>query len=64
MDQRGEQLPDNYLRSNANLNNAKYDETDEGAIFADENMYKYHENTNEYDPKSQPYSYFYVTVAG
>ena len=27
-------------------------------------MYKYHENTNEYDPQSQPFSYFYVTIAG
>jgi hypothetical protein len=30
----------------------------------DENMYKYHENTHEYDPQAQPFSYFYVTIAG
>lgn len=41
-----------------------FDPIDEGAIFKDENMYKYHENTNDYDPKVQPYSYFYVTIAG
>jgi len=27
-------------------------------------MYKYHENTQDFDPKTQPYSYFYITVAG
>ncbi len=32
--------------------------------FKDENMYKYHINTQEFDPKTQPFSYFYVTVSG
>ncbi len=27
-------------------------------------MYKYHENTQEYNPQTQPYSYFYVTISG
>lgn len=32
--------------------------------FKDENMYKYHENTQSFDPLVQPYSYFYVTISG
>ena len=32
--------------------------------FKDENMYKYHENTQEFDPHTQPFSYFYVTIGG
>ena len=27
-------------------------------------MYKYHDNTQVFDPKTQPYSFFYVTIAG
>ena len=30
----------------------------------EENYYKYHENVQEYDPRGQPYSYFYITVMG
>ena len=32
--------------------------------FKDENMYKYHENTQPFDPTAQPFSYFYCTFAG
>ena len=27
-------------------------------------MYKFHENTSEYEPKSQPFSFFYLYVQG
>jgi len=27
-------------------------------------MYKYHENNTDFDPRSQPFSFFYVTVSG
>ena len=30
----------------------------------DDNMYKYHDNTQMFDPKTQPYSFFYVTITG
>ena len=30
----------------------------------EENYYKYHENLSHYDPRGQPYSYFYITVMG
>lgn len=30
----------------------------------EENYYKYHENVQEYDPRGQPFSYFYITVMG
>lgn len=30
----------------------------------EENYYKYHENVSHYDPRGQPYSYFYITVMG
>lgn len=30
----------------------------------EENYYKYHENMQEYDPRGQPYSYFYITCMG
>ena len=30
----------------------------------EENYYKYHENLAHYDPRGQPYSYFYITVMG
>ena len=32
--------------------------------FKDENMYKYHTNSQEFDPKFQPFSYFYTTISG
>lgn len=32
--------------------------------FKDENMYKYHDNTQPFEPGVQPYSYFYITLAG
>ena len=27
-------------------------------------MYKYHDNTQAFNPSQQPYSFFYVTIAG
>ena len=30
----------------------------------EENYYKYHDNLQIYDPKGQPYSYFYITLMG
>jgi len=30
----------------------------------EENYYKYHENVAHYDPRGQPYSYFYITAMG
>ena len=27
-------------------------------------MYKYHENTQTFDPVVQPYSFFYLTISG
>ena len=27
-------------------------------------MYKYHENTQVYEPKVQPYSFFYLAISG
>ena len=35
-----------------------------GDKLKEENYYKYHENLSEYDPRGQPYSYFYITVMG
>ena len=35
-----------------------------GDKLKEENYYKYHENMSEYDPRGQPYSYFYITVMG
>ena len=50
-----------YLREHyANPEDAKYDENNPDK-FKDENMYKYHENTQVFNPIVQPYSFFYVT---
>ena len=35
-----------------------------GEKLKEENYYKYHENVSHYDPRGQPYSYFYITVMG
>ena len=35
-----------------------------GEKLKEENYYKYHENVSYYDPRGQPYSYFYITVMG
>ena len=40
------------------------DEMAIGDKLKEENYYKYHENLTPYDPKGQPYSYFYITVMG
>ena len=37
---------------------------DDKKQFKDENMYKYHDNTQKFDPQTQPYSFFYVSIAG
>ena len=53
-----------YLRKHyTNPEELKHDENKPDQ-FKDENMYKYHENTQVFDPIVQPYSFFYVTVAG
>ena len=57
--------PTTYMGANKEnkLDALEFDE-DNPKQFEDENMYKYHENNTDYDPKSQPFSYFYVTVSG
>ena len=40
------------------------DEFAVGEKLKEENYYKFHENMSNYDPKGQPYSYFYITVMG
>jgi hypothetical protein len=47
----------------AKIEETEYDPNDKGK-FKDENMYKYHQNTQQYDPQTQPFSYFYVTITG
>ena len=45
------------------LEEQEFDE-DNPNKFKDENMYKYHDNTQRFDPIVQPYSFFYVTISG
>ena len=53
-----------YMRANYDkLDQQVYDEDDPDK-FKDENMYKYHDNTQTFDPSAQPYSFFYITVTG
>jgi B9 domain-containing protein 1 len=40
------------------------DELAVGEKLKEENYYKYHENVTNYDPKGQPYSYFYISIMG
>lgn len=40
------------------------DEMQIGDKLKEENYYKYHENVSHFDPRGQPYSYFYITVMG
>ena len=52
------------MRGNyAKLEDQKYD-PDNPEKFNDENMYRYHENTQTFDPSVQPYSFFYLTISG
>ena len=57
-----------YFRTNYNEDKIGFeDEEDDEVIekrLKEENYYKYHENVSQYDPKGQPYSYFYITVMG
>lgn len=54
----------NYMRQKGTkVADVEYDPNN-AEKFKDENMYKYHENTQEYDPQTQPFSYFYVTLTG
>ena len=32
--------------------------------FGDENLYKYHDNIQKFNPSTHPYSFFYVSIAG
>ena len=55
---------EDYMRSKyPKLEEREYDAANEDQ-FKDENMYKYHENTQAFDPITQPYSFFYLTIAG
>jgi len=47
-------------------NYGNFDEQDDQANedLKEKNIYKYHDNITSYDPKRQPYSYFYLTVTG
>jgi len=40
------------------------DELAIGDKLKEENYYKYHENVAQFDPRGQPFSYFYITVMG
>ena len=54
-----------YLHTDfKNLTDVEYDPNKNNNLWKDENLYKYHENTQLFDPRSQPFSYFYVTVSG
>ena len=52
----------NYMQDRPALEEREYEPDLEQK--RDDNMYKYHDNTQVFDPKTQPYSYFYVTIAG
>ena len=54
-----------YAGDNLGFYNEEFEEeeTYENKL-KEENYYKYHENVQEYDPRGQPYSYFYITVMG
>ena len=53
-----------YLRLEyPDVNTLEYNKQNEDK-FKDENMYKFHENTQEYNPAAQPFSFFYVYVQG
>ncbi len=52
------------MRTNyKNVETLEYEKDNEDK-FKDENMYKYHENTLDFDPTIQPYSFFYLYVQG
>ena len=57
--------PANYMGANKQnkVDLVEWDE-DNPTQFKDENMYKYHENTLDFEAKAQPFSFFYVTVSG
>ena len=57
-----------YDKDMPNPNNDPFDHDDDTRLLEDklkeENYYKYHENVSHYDPRGQPYSYFYITIMG
>ena len=53
-----------YMRVNYGKPEDQVYEEDNPGKFKDENMYRYHENTQTFDPAVQPYSFFYLTVTG
>ena len=57
------EVQDYMQREYANPETLQYEKDNEDK-FKDENMYKFHENTQEFDPKIQPFSFFYVYVQG
>ena len=50
-------------KAGKNVDQLEYDPNN-AEKFKDENMYKYHPNTQPFDPKAQPFSYFYITITG
>ena len=59
-------MVDNKRHNQERVENLEFDEDDFGPDnkFADENLYKYHPNTERFVPAKQPFSYFYVTITG
>ena len=55
---------DNDLAKQLGEVDTKEEELKVGSKMMEENYFKYHENMANYDPKGQPYSYFYITVMG
>lgn len=47
-----------------NLDDDDEDDLNMDNKLKEENYYKYHENVQQYDPRGQPYSYFYITLMG
>ena len=52
------------MRNEFNLDEMEFDPNKKNEQWKDENLYKYHENTMKFDPRQQPYSYFYITISG
>lgn len=60
---------DDYFKSSYPEGKLGFDEDEDDSDLLEnklkeENYYKYHENVLEYDPRGQPYSYFYISCMG
>lgn len=53
---------DHFQKNYGNFDEQDMD--DEHDDLKEQNVYKYHDNITNYDPKRQPFSYFYLTVSG